>query len=197
MPPSGPITAPDRSDTIGIRVAIGSRRQSIFETSPVRLSTIDSSRLVGAFRYFTRRPTTSENGRQIAGKSHGFATMTAFSQMTRFSTSKTTSHASTTTAPITATTTTWTYGWTRGAAVGALAGAVCSVPGPLAVSVNLAPRPSGPRRPVHDGLPGDDRGSGTRKAGARCAPAVAIVVGSDVGAAGVLLLAGLLAALRA
>ena len=85
----------------------GSARQSIFVTSPARLSISDSSRFVGAWRRFTSRPTSSENGRQIAGKSHGLAVMTSFSHSSRLPSSKTTSQASTETAPMNATAITW------------------------------------------------------------------------------------------
>ena len=88
MPPSGPMTAPENRQTRGITIAIGRRRQSIFETSPARLSSIDPSRLVGACRYLTRSPTTSENGRQMTGNIHGFATTKSFSQISLFSVSK-------------------------------------------------------------------------------------------------------------
>ena len=87
---------------------IGSVRQSIFETSPERLSIIDSSSVVGACRYLTSSPTTSEKGRQMTGNSQGFATTTSFSQRTRLSVSYTTSQARTEIAPMTATITTWT-----------------------------------------------------------------------------------------
>ena len=65
----------------------GRPRQLIFVTSPARLSSSDSSSVVGALRYLTSRPTRSENGRQIAGNSHGFASTNSFSQRNRFTTS--------------------------------------------------------------------------------------------------------------
>ena len=52
-----------------ITTCTGSVRQSIFETSPRRLSSIDSSRFVGAWRYFTSRP-TSERERQADHREH-------------------------------------------------------------------------------------------------------------------------------
>ena len=80
MPPSGPSTAPENSDTQAMTALSGRDRQSIFETSPARLSSIDSPRFVGAFRYFTSRPTSSENGRQMTGNIHGFAVTKSFCQ---------------------------------------------------------------------------------------------------------------------
>ena len=74
MPPSGPMTAPENSDTRAITTVTGSDRQSIFETSPLRLSSIDSPRLVGALRYLTSRPTSNEKGRQMTGNSQRLAT---------------------------------------------------------------------------------------------------------------------------
>ena len=110
--PPGRGPRPEKSETRAITTLIGSVRQSIFETSPERLSSIDSSRLVGAWRYFTSRPTASENGRQMTGNIQRFAVTKAFSQRSRLTVSKTTSQTSTATAPMTATMTTWTYGWT-------------------------------------------------------------------------------------
>ena len=100
MPPSGPSTAPENRDTQAISALSGSDRQSIFETSPARLSSIDSPRFVGALRYFTRRPTSSENGRQMTGNIHGFAVTKSFCQRSLVTSVYTISQASTETAPI-------------------------------------------------------------------------------------------------
>ena len=91
---------------------IGSDRQSILVTSPARLASIDSPRFVGALRYFTSRPTSSENGRQMTGNIHGFAVTKSFCHSRSVTAVYTVSQASTDTAPITATITTWTYGCT-------------------------------------------------------------------------------------
>ena len=117
MPPSGPSTAPENSEAQAISTLVGSVRQSILVTSPARLSISDSSSVVGAWRYLTSRPTSRENGRQIAGNSQGFAATNSFSQRNLFTTSNTISQASTDTAPMNATMTTWTCGCTGRAAV--------------------------------------------------------------------------------
>ncbi len=67
MPPSGPSTAPDHSDASDSATVAGKRRHLMSEASPVRLSRNEPSRLVGALRYFTITPTSSENGMQITG----------------------------------------------------------------------------------------------------------------------------------
>jgi hypothetical protein len=85
---------------------MGSVRQLIFVTSPARLSSIDSPSIVGAWRYLTSSPTSSENGRQITGNIQGFARTNSFSQRSLLMMVYATSHASTATAPITATITT-------------------------------------------------------------------------------------------
>ncbi len=84
IPPSGPRTAPENRETSDITIVTGSDRQSIFDTSPDRLSSIDSSSVVGAWRYLTSRPTASENGRQMTGNIHGLAVTKALSQIARF-----------------------------------------------------------------------------------------------------------------
>ena len=128
MPPSGPRTAPENSEAQAITMLIGNPRQSIFDTSPDRLSSIDSPSIVGAFRYLTSRPTNSENGRQMTGNIHGLARTNAFSHRSLFTVEYTRSQARTATAPMTATMTTWTYGWTGCVTVTASSG----VPTPVA-----------------------------------------------------------------
>ncbi len=147
MPPSGPSTAPENNEAHAITMLTGSARQSIFVTSPARLSINDSSRLVGACRRFTRRPTNRENGRQIAGNSHGFARMISFSHSSRLPSSNTISQASTETAPMSATAITWRYGWTSdspGAAPGDV-GAAAPGCGPVMCGRSLLAGPADPR----------------------------------------------------
>ena len=79
----------------------------ILVTSPVRLSTSEESRLVGAFRYWTSRPTTSESGRQMTGNIHRFAVTKGFSQIALLSTLNSRNHSNTKTLPNSATTAAW------------------------------------------------------------------------------------------
>ena len=79
IPPSGPTTAPEKSDASGATIEIGNRRQSIFVGSPSMLSRADPLMLFGAFAYLASRPTSNENGMQMAGKSQGFPPTTALS----------------------------------------------------------------------------------------------------------------------
>ncbi len=65
--PSGPSTAPENSDTSDWTTVTGRFLHCRWEASPVRLSRIEPSRLLGAAKYFTSRPTTSDNGRQMTG----------------------------------------------------------------------------------------------------------------------------------
>ena len=54
-------------------------------TSPVRLSSMDPSRLLGALAYFTSSPTSSENGRQMTGNIHAWPATKLLSQMSLLS----------------------------------------------------------------------------------------------------------------
>ena len=54
-------------------------------TSPVRLSSMEPSRLLGALAYLTSRPTSSENGRQMTGNIQACPVTKLLSQMSLFS----------------------------------------------------------------------------------------------------------------
>ena len=67
MAPSGPSTAPENREASDVATVAGRSFQRRRITSPVRLSSMDPSRLLGACAYFTSRPTSSEKGRQMTG----------------------------------------------------------------------------------------------------------------------------------
>ena len=84
MAPSGPSTAPENSEASDVAMVAGRSLHFRCITSPVRLSRIDPSRLLGALAYLTSRPTSSENGRQITGNIHALSATKPFSQMSLF-----------------------------------------------------------------------------------------------------------------
>ena len=67
MAPSGPSTAPEKSEASDVATVCGRSFHFRCITSPVRLSSMEPSRLLGALAYLTSRPTTRENGRQMTG----------------------------------------------------------------------------------------------------------------------------------
>ena len=85
MAPSGPSTAPENSEASDWATVTGRSFHFRWVTSPVRLSRIDPSRLLGALAYFTSRPTSSENGRQMTGNIQAWPATKLLSQMSLLS----------------------------------------------------------------------------------------------------------------
>src|SRR3974377_1632692 len=112
MPPPVPGTGPENSDAHAIRTFTGRVRGSIFETSPERLLSSESLSVVGACRYLTRSPTSSDRGMQMIGNIQGFDFTKSFCQTSFEPTTKTHSQAITAIVPTSDTMTTWTYGVT-------------------------------------------------------------------------------------
>ena len=78
----------------------GKVRQSIFEDiRRTRLSSIDASSVVGAWRYFTSSPTASEKGRQITGNIQRLDVTKSLSQRSFWTVSKNHSQARTADCP--------------------------------------------------------------------------------------------------
>ncbi len=63
--PSGPSTAPENREASDVATVAGRSFHLSAMTSPVRLSSIEPSRLLGALAYFTSSPTSREKGRQM------------------------------------------------------------------------------------------------------------------------------------
>ena len=85
MAPSGPSTAPENSEASDVATVAGRSFHFRWLTSPVRLSRMEPSRLLGALAYFTSRPTSSENGRQMTGNIQALSATKLVSQISLLS----------------------------------------------------------------------------------------------------------------
>ena len=87
MAPSGPSTAPENSEASDVATVAGRSFQRRWPTSPVRLSRMEPSRLLGALAYFTSNPTSRENGRQMTGNIQALSVTKLAPHSSLFSTS--------------------------------------------------------------------------------------------------------------